>query len=103
MTTAGWFEVDKNGLAKLLARRGKGFVVSELIQNAWDTDAKEVTVTLAPIEGVPYASLVVTDDDPEGFKDISHAFTLFAESAKKTDPTNKMLRKMGVSVAKHIL
>jgi len=85
----GWFEVDKEGLAKLLARRGKGFVLNELIQNAWDTDAKVVKVTLAPMEGVPFAGLVVEDDDPEGFKDLSHAFTLFAESEKKGDPEKR--------------
>ncbi|MEO0249679.1 MAG: hypothetical protein ABIN58_09140 [candidate division WOR-3 bacterium] len=32
-----WFDVDKEGLAKVLARRGKGFVVTELIQNAYDS------------------------------------------------------------------
>jgi hypothetical protein len=80
-----WFEVNKQGLAKLLERRGKEFVLYELIQNAWDQNVKGVNVTLKPIEGQPYCTLVVTDDDPEGFKDLSHAFTLFAESTKKGD------------------
>jgi hypothetical protein len=36
-----WFDVDKQGLAKLLERRGKAFAIMELIQNAWDTNAKK--------------------------------------------------------------
>jgi hypothetical protein len=84
-----WFEVDKEGLAKLLARRGKGFVVTELVQNSWDTNAKKVEVTLEPVEGRPLAQLTVVDDDPEGFADLTHAFTLFAESVKKGDPEKR--------------
>ncbi|MEM3116790.1 MAG: ATP-binding protein [Nitrososphaerales archaeon] len=83
-----WFDVDKEGLAKVLARRGKGFVVTELIQNAWDTSAKRVTVTLEP-RGKGLARIVIEDDDPEGFRDLSHAYTLFAESIKKGDPEKR--------------
>lgn len=32
---------------------------------------------------------MVEDDAPEGFKDLSHAFTLFAESAKVTNPEQR--------------
>ncbi len=84
-----WFSVDKEGLAKLLARKGKEFVVYELLQNAWDTDAKRVDVSLVPINGRPMAALIVEDDDPEGFQDLTHAFTLFAESHKKGDPEKR--------------
>ena len=31
-----WFEIDKQGLAKILERKGKEFVVFELLQNCWD-------------------------------------------------------------------
>lgn len=84
-----WFTVDKAGLAKLLERKGKAFALFELIQNAWDTQAKRVEVSLMPVEGRPYADIEVRDDDPEGFKTLSHAFTLFAESEKKGDPTKR--------------
>ncbi len=80
---SGWFEVDKAGLAKLLEKRGKAFAVMELIQNAWDTAAKQVDVKLELDNNI--ATLLVTDDDPEGFKDLTHAFTIFAESEKKGD------------------
>ncbi len=88
-TASNWFTVDKEGLAKLLARKGKEFVLYELLQNAWDTGAKSVEVSLRPIEGKPQAQLVVTDDDPDGFRDLAHAWTLFAESEKKADPEKR--------------
>jgi len=81
-----WFEVDKEGLARLLERRGKHFAVLELLQNAWDQNVTQVSVRLEPIDGRPRAWLQVEDDDPEGFKDLSHVFTLFADSNKKADP-----------------
>lgn len=84
-----WFDVDKAGLAKLLEQRGRGFTVLELLQNAWDQDVTRVDVTLAPVPHSPYVRITVTDDDPLGFADLSHAFTLFAESAKKNDPLKR--------------
>lgn len=84
-----WFTVDKAGLAKLLEKRGKAFALHELIQNAWDTDAQHVNVTIAPVANKPFAEVVVEDDDPRGFSNLAHAFTLFAESAKKGDPTKR--------------
>src|SRR2546426_8517167 len=84
-----WFEVDRQGLAKILERKGKEFVVFELIQNGWDEPGvTKVSVTLEH-QGRNKALLVVEDDAPEGFKDLSHAFTLFADSAKKTNPEQR--------------
>lgn len=79
-----WFEVDRDGLARLLERKGKSWVVFELVQNSWDeSGATRVDVTLTPVEGRPLARLRVEDDSPEGFRDLSHAYTLFADSYKK--------------------
>jgi hypothetical protein len=83
------FEVDRDGLAKLLERRGKSWAVLELIQNSWDEDVSEVQVTLEPVPGRPVCRLVVEDDDPEGFVDLRHSYTLFAESEKKADATRR--------------
>ena len=83
-----WFEVDKAGLAQLLAKRGRAFAVCELIQNAWDQDVSEVVVTITRETSRTY-SISVVDDDPNGWLDISHAFTLFAPSSKKSDPTKR--------------
>lgn len=80
-----WFNVDKKGLAQLLERKGKEFVLFELVQNAWDEQTTMVDVMLERIAGTRQVRIVVSDDNPEGFRNLSHAFTLFAESAKKGD------------------
>lgn len=83
-----WFDVDKAGLAKLLAERGAAFAVLELVQNALDTKADLVTIDLhKEIDGL--YDLTVTDNDPTGFSNLAHAFTLFAESEKKGDATKR--------------
>jgi len=90
-----WFNVDKDGLSKLVAGRGRFFVIYELLQNAWDTEAKRVEIHLEKIPGTPKAKLTIIDDDPDGFKDFTHAWTLFAESGKKGDPSKRGLFNMG--------
>jgi hypothetical protein len=85
-----WFEIDKAGLAKILARKGKEFAIYELIQNCWDEDGvTEVIVKLVPDPTHGYATLVVIDDAPNGFVNLSHAYTLFAESKKKANPEKR--------------
>lgn len=80
------FEVDKEGLAQILARKGVEFAVTELIQNAWDEDVTTVAVELTAIpDRRARYRLRVTDDSPEGFRDLAHAYTLFADSYKKSD------------------
>lgn len=89
MSAKNWFEVDKAGLAKLLERKGKEFILYELLQNAWDEPGvTRVEVDLQRLSNTKVA-LTVTDDAPDGFKDLKHAYTLFAESSKKTDPTKR--------------
>lgn len=80
-----WFDVDKAGLAKILARRGIEFIAFELVQNAWDENTSRVDLNLERIPNTRRARLTVEDDSPDGFANLSHAFTLFAESAKKGD------------------
>jgi len=85
-----WFEIDRRGLAKLIERRGKIALVHELIGNALDADGvTRVEVVLEPEEGVPHATIVVRDDAPDGFTDLTHAWTLFAESSRKAYPTKR--------------
>jgi len=89
-SSSTWFEVDKDGLARLLARQGKSFVVFELLQNAWDEDGvTEVRVELTPVAGQPLCQLTVTDSAPEGWKRLSDAWTLFADSTKKDNPLKR--------------
>lgn len=88
-------EVDLKGLAKLLERKGVEWIALELIQNAWDTETSMVDVKLTREVGSTTATLVVTDDDPNGFQEMSHAWTLFAESAKKDNPELRGRFNMG--------
>jgi hypothetical protein len=84
-----WFTGSKKGLEKIARRRGLSYVLFELVQNCWDTGAKNVTVKFEPVEGAPLCKIIVEDDNPEGFKDLTHAWTLFAESEKKSDPEKR--------------
>lgn len=84
-STQEWFAVDRKGLAQILERRGKAFAVLELLSNAWDQNVTHVTVSLAATAKRATYELEVVDDDPDGFADLRHAFTLFAPSIKKGD------------------
>lgn len=87
---ADWFNVDKDGLARLIEQRGKEFILYELLSNAWDAPGvSNVTVTLEKNPRSHDVMVVVEDDCPQGFTDIAHAFTLFADSEKKTDPNKR--------------
>ena len=81
-----WFEVDRKGLSQLMADRSRSFVLAELIQNAWDQDVTSVVVEIEKL-GRGLAIVRVEDDDPNGWSDLTHAYTLYAPSAKKADPT----------------
>src|SRR5918911_4032737 len=85
--TKQWFDVDEAGLGKQAEEHGKGRLVGELVQNALDeAGVTRIAITLAPVAGRPLADLTVEDDSPEGFRDLAHAYTLFAESYKRGDP-----------------
>jgi hypothetical protein len=83
-----WLSVDLNGLAKLVEDRPKAFIVFELLQNAWDEASQSVSATLEMVERGK-AKIEVVDDNPSGFADLGHSYTLYAESQKKTDPTKR--------------
>jgi len=89
-TRKNWFDVDRAGLGKILDRKGVEFAVFELAQNCWDEPGvTRVSIALTDAEDRGYALLSVEDDAPEGFKDLRHAYTLFAESAKKANPEQR--------------
>lgn len=92
----GWFEVDKGGLRQLLEGRDKAFIIRELVQNAWDEPGVtrcDVTLEIGP--GRSMARLIVTDDAPEGFVDITHAYTLFAHTRKRASADRRGRFNMG--------
>ncbi|HEY6249605.1 MAG TPA: ATP-binding protein [Candidatus Angelobacter sp.] len=89
-----WLDVDLSGLEQLLSRRGKQFVIYELLQNAWDETASIVEISLPrPERG--RTRLVAKDDSPGGFQDLTQAFTLFANSHKKKNPAQRGMFNAG--------
>lgn len=85
-----WFDVDRAGLRALLAGRSKAFILRELVQNCFDEPGVTgVHVSLKPVPGKAMATLVVHDDAPEGFSDLRHAFTLYADNRKRANPEKR--------------
>lgn len=83
------FEVDVEGLRKLLTGRDKSFVLYELFQNAADENVTRIDIRLETTDRRGRCHLRVEDDSPEGFVNLTHAWTLFAESKKKGDATKR--------------
>jgi hypothetical protein len=80
-----WLEINKAGLAEVLERRGKSWALFELIQNAWDSGAHNVVVTIEPIPNSPFTTLTVEDDSETGWADLDDAFTMFNKSKSASD------------------
>ena len=83
------FSVSADGLRQLNAGRAPWSLVKELVQNAWDEapNATMCDVTITP-ESEKTTVITVTDDGP-GFADITHAWTLMADTPKRTDPAKR--------------
>jgi len=86
-TPSNWLEVDIKGFAQILRNKGISRIALEPISNAFDTEATEVEVTF--VQGGGLATLVVKDDDPNGFADLRDAYMLFAPSKRREDPTKR--------------
>jgi hypothetical protein len=85
-----WFDVDKAGLGKQAEEQSKGRLIGELVQNALDeAGVTQIAVTLTLVPGRPLADLAVEDDSPEGFRDLAHAYTLYAPSYKRDNPEQR--------------
>jgi hypothetical protein len=100
MSGQQWFDVDRAGLGKQASEHGKGRLIGELVQNALDeAGVTQIAVTLALVPGRPQADLTFEDDGPEGFRDLSHAYTLFAESYKRGNPEQRGQYNIGESAS----
>jgi len=87
-TTKEWFTVSKAGFKALQAGKPKTFIINELCQNVFDENVSYCIVWITQI-AKDQIYISVTDDNPEGFKNITHAYTLFADTYKRTDPTKR--------------
>ena len=83
------FAVSAHGLRQLHAGREPWTLVKELIQNAWDEAPRATRCDVTIAAGPDGATVVTVEDDGPGFADISHAWTLMAETAKRGDPTKR--------------
>ena len=81
MNNTAWIEVDRAGLAQVIADRPKSFLLFELIQNALDEDVTLVDVKVERLDNGLHR-IEVADDSPDGYQDIRHAWTLYAPSKK---------------------
>jgi hypothetical protein len=85
-----WFAAHKDGLRqvheRLVERRGFGIIGGELYQNVMDTDATTCIFNVKKLPSRPRIQIEV-EDDGHGFRDLTHAWTMFAPSEKKVDPT----------------
>ena len=82
---SNWFDVDKAGLKKIQSEKDKFFILQELISNAFDEEITFCNIDLQKLDDSNSRTyqLTVEDDSPDGFKDLSHSYTLFADSYKK--------------------
>jgi hypothetical protein len=81
-----WLTANRKGLANSISELERKRLVYEAIQNAMDTDAKNISVSISPPKR-GYSALLVVDDDPKGFSDLSLAYDMFADTKKREDHT----------------
>jgi hypothetical protein len=81
--------VDMDGLRSIaegaVHKRGFGIIGGEIWQNCMDERPTRVNITIEPVEGQPLIHFKAEDDGP-GYRDLSHAWTMYAPSYKKSDP-----------------
>lgn len=85
-----WFSTSRSGLRKQVKERGAARIFLEVAASN-PLDEREhgmtsITIQVEPVDGQPLANVVVEDNSPAGFKDLSHAYTIFAESSKRGNP-----------------
>lgn len=79
---AGWFEISHEGWRRVSAQRSLGRLLLEAIQNAFDAEARNVSVVLDA------KAVVVEDDAKRGFADGRLVYTVFL-SDKRDDPQKR--------------
>ncbi len=95
---AGKFQVDSEGFRRRVAWRGAFGAISELISNSFDENINTCTVTFNRVSGCNY-NISVEDDSPDGFRDLSESYTLYADSYKAGIPDKRGRFNVGEKVA----
>ena len=91
-----WFDVDKDGLKEMFANFPPERMVTELIQNS--LDEKSTACDVAITSDKKTTTLVVEDDNPDGFKDLRDAYTMFKSTGKRSDPTKRGKFNLGEKI-----
>src|SRR4029077_11792778 len=78
-----WFEVDKEGLEATIDEPER--LPLELLQNCLDEDVRTISISLTPPSQRGLARLVVEDDCPQGFLNLSESYRLWTTSKKRGD------------------
>lgn len=89
MAKRNWIEHDADGHEEVVRRRGVATLPLELLGNAWDTEAKNVSIRLTPVPGRSLVEIIVEDDDPTGFEDLTDAYTLYRRSLRRDYPNKR--------------
>lgn len=93
------FDVDIAGLRRKFGHRPKSFLIFELYQNAVDAGATRITLELYPLaKQLPRVQgrfILRCEDNGEGFQNLAHAYTLFADSSKLDDPEKRGIWNIG--------
>ena len=92
-------DVDHRGLQRIVRERGEVTLLDELVQNALDTDATEITVEISS----PANNRVRVDRHRQRpdrrTSTSSHAYTLFAPSVKRDDASKRGFMNVGDKLA----
>jgi len=83
-----WFEVDRRGYSDLMKGRELWRLLLEPVSNAFDADAKNVSVTIGREARSPFVEFVC-EDDGEGFTNIRLAYTFYANTDRRTNPCKR--------------
>lgn len=88
-SSSDWFSVDKDGLKEMFANFPFERLVMELIQNTFDVDSTICKVNILQDADANETFVSVIDDNPDGFKNLRDAYTLFGTTDKRSDPTKR--------------
>ena len=86
------FTVDTLGMRQLHQQRQPEQLVKELVQNVFDEEAQNCKVTIQQFQA---GVRVIVEDDGPGFRNVSDAYTLMGDTAKRMDPERRGRFNMG--------
>jgi hypothetical protein len=86
-TQKPWFTVDQKGFRALQIGKPKHHIIRELLQNAFDENITICDVKTSYDDGI--VTIVVNDDSPQGFRDITDAYTLYKDTYKRKEPEKR--------------